>query len=123
MAAVAGVISNGFSSSNTSPALQPARNWFRSPQTATISVSQQHLSGRGAVHFRKVVEAQLASSSTLILDLSHLQTLNSEAIGTLIKCWGAAQNSGTSLILYGVSKSLRSMLQLVRLDEMFPLAA
>lgn len=102
---------------------QPVRTWFHAPQTATMTVSQQHLTGRQSVHFRKVVEAQLTSCGALVLDCSRLQTLDSAAISTLIQCWQAAQKTGRSISLSGVSKQLLGILQLVRLDELFPVAA
>ena len=73
---------------------------------------------------RQRVRAQLEQGrSTVVVDLSRTQYVDSAGLGTLVLLNKEARAVGGCLVLAGLSDHVRDLLRLVRLDEVFTIAA
>lgn len=67
-----------------------------------------------------------AHGSSVILDLTEVTHIDSAAIGSIVRCFTRAKNSGGNLYLAGCAGMIEASIKLTRLDkvlEMFPTAA
>lgn len=58
----------------------------------------------------------------IVIDLRHVQFVDSSGLGALVSIFKALGGSG-EVVLCGVAGSVRSMLQLTRMDRIFPIEA
>jgi anti-sigma B factor antagonist len=73
---------------------------------------------------RQRVRAQLEQGrSTVVVDLSRTEYVDSAGLGTLVLLNKEARAAGACLVLAGLSDHVRDLLRLVRLDEVFTIAA
>ena len=73
---------------------------------------------------RRRVRAQLEQGrSTVVVDLSNTEYVDSAGLGTLVLLNKEARALGGSLVLAGLSEHVRDLLRLVRLDEVFTIAS
>ncbi len=73
---------------------------------------------------RQRVRAQLEQGRpTVVIDLSRTQYVDSAGLGTLVLLNKEARAAGGCLVLAGLSDHVRDLLRLVRLDEVFTIAA
>ena len=73
---------------------------------------------------RQRVRAQLEQGrSTVVVDLSRTEYVDSAGLGTLVLLNKEARAVGGCLVLAGLSDHVRDLLRLVRLDEVFTIAA
>ena len=57
----------------------------------------------------------------IVLDLSHVQTMNSSGLGMLIAALTAVRNAGGDLLLAAASKKIESLLVITKLATVFEL--
>lgn len=73
---------------------------------------------------RQRVRAQLEQGhATVVVDLSRTEYVDSAGLGTLVLLNKEARALGGCLVLAGLSDHVRDLLRLVRLDEVFTIAA
>jgi anti-sigma B factor antagonist len=73
---------------------------------------------------RQRVRSQLEQGrATVIVDLSRTEYVDSAGLGTLVLLNKEARAAGGCLVLAGLSDHVRDLLRLVRLDEVFTIAA
>jgi anti-sigma B factor antagonist len=73
---------------------------------------------------RQRVRAQLDQGrSTVVVDLSRTEYVDSAGLGTLVLLNKEARAAGGCLVLAGLSDHVRDLLRLVRLDEVFTIVA
>lgn len=73
---------------------------------------------------RQRVRAQLQQGrATVVVDLSRTEYVDSAGLGTLVLLNKEARAAGGCLVLAGLSDHVRDLLRLVRLDEVFTMAA
>ncbi len=73
---------------------------------------------------RQRVRAQLEQGrSTVVVDMSRTEYVDSAGLGTLVLLNKEARAAGGCLVLAGLSDHVRDLLRLVRLDEVFTIAA
>ena len=73
---------------------------------------------------RQNVRAQLERGrATVVVDLSQTEYVDSAGLGTLVLLNKEARAAGGCLVLAGLSDHVRDLLRLVRLDEVFTIAA
>src|SRR3712207_5241166 len=73
---------------------------------------------------RERVRAQIEQGrSPVVVDLSRTQYVDSAGLGTLVLLSKEARAAGGCLVLAGLSDHVRDLLRLVRLDEVFTIAA
>jgi anti-sigma B factor antagonist len=72
---------------------------------------------------RQRVRAQLEQGrSTVVVDLSNTEYVDSAGLGTLVLLNREARAAGGCLVLAGLSDHVRDLLRLLRLDEVFTIA-
>lgn len=73
---------------------------------------------------RQRVRAQLEQGRpTVVVDLSRTEYVDSAGLGTLVLLNKEARAIGSCLVLAGLTDHVRDLLRLVRLDEVFTIAA
>ncbi len=73
---------------------------------------------------RQRVRAQIEQGRpTVVIDLSRTEYVDSAGLGTLVLLNKEARAAGGCLVLAGLSDHVRDLLRLVRLDEVFTIAA
>jgi anti-sigma B factor antagonist len=73
---------------------------------------------------RQRVRAELEQGrATVVVDLSRTEYVDSAGLGTLVLLNKEARAAGGCLVLAGLSDHVRDLLRLVRLDEVFTIAA
>jgi anti-sigma B factor antagonist len=71
---------------------------------------------------RRVREQLEQGRSTVVVDLSRTEYVDSAGLGTLVLLNREARALGSSLVLAGLSDHVRDLLRLLRLDEIFTIA-
>jgi anti-sigma B factor antagonist len=83
----------------------------------------QVLSVRGAITystspaFQDAISA--AAASRLIVDLSEVSSIDSMAIGALVRAYVSCQKSGRKLLLVGLNHRVRNILHITGVDPLF----
>src|SRR3982750_2459064 len=73
---------------------------------------------------RQRVRAELEQGrTTVVVDLSRTEYVDSAGLGTLVLLNKEARAAGGCLVLAGLSDHVRDLLRLVRLDEVFVIVA
>jgi anti-sigma B factor antagonist len=73
---------------------------------------------------RQRVRSQLEQRrATVVVDLSRTEYVDSAGLGTLVLLNKEARAAGSCLVLAGLTEHVRDLLRLVRLDEVFTIAA
>jgi anti-sigma B factor antagonist len=67
---------------------------------------------------RETMQA-LPPSSSVVLDLSHVKTIDAHGLGVMLQLREQAEATGASFELMNVSESLRELFRITRLDAVF----
>jgi anti-anti-sigma factor len=76
--------------------------------------------GRAATAFRVVASRALAECQVLALDLAGIQQMDAHGIGVLAHLYASSRDSGSALLLAGVSHRVQRLLRLTGLDTVIP---
>lgn len=91
------------------------------------SSNVQILNVKGAITHASSVAFQDAvaavTSPRLILDLSEVPSLDSMAVGALVRVFVSCQKSGRKLAFVGMNHRVRNVLQIVGVDPLFEIYA
>ncbi len=87
------------------------------------SVPIEELEASNAAEFKQDIALLLDSTSRLALDLGNLQFVDSSGLGAFISCLRKLNAKGGDLKLYNMSKQVRSVFELVRMDRVFDIFA
>jgi anti-anti-sigma factor len=63
------------------------------------------------------------SSFNLILDFDHVLNIDSSAVGWLISCQKESRRSNGRLVIHSVQRSVRQILDILRIDKLIPIVA
>lgn len=77
------------------------------------------LDGNNSPDFRKVIRPVLEESATVVLDMQNLQFVDSSGLGALLSCMRFKQDHGGQLLISGLSKPVRTLFELMRLNRVF----
>lgn len=89
--------------------------------TRIITVCQSRMDASVAPEFRKQVTAlSQAPGIEIILDMQHVTFIDSSALGVLVACYKTVISSNGSFALCGVTGTVQELLELTRLDGVFP---
>ncbi len=72
---------------------------------------------------RKQILAVLSKGRDLLVDLSEVSYIDSSGVASLVEGYQTAKKAGQKFGLVGVSDAAMSVLQLARLDKVFPIHA
>lgn len=70
---------------------------------------------------REPILACLKKKQNVLVDLSAVTYIDSSGVASLVEGYQEAKNSGVKFGLVGVSKAALQVLQLARLDKVFPI--
>lgn len=70
---------------------------------------------------RKTILDNIQKSDKLLVDLSSVEYIDSSGIASLVEGYQVSRNLGVDFALVGVSEAAMSVLQLARLDQVFPI--
>ena|ERR1700752_2992019 len=84
---------------------------------AVVSLQGRIVNGE-TTSLREVVGSQLNSSS-VVLDLARVTTIDASGLGLMLSLRRQAESNGTGLKLMNVSKFVRQVFEITRLDTVF----
>jgi anti-sigma B factor antagonist len=91
-----------------------------SPATsAVVAFPVDHLDAGNAKEFRAAIETVVAAHATLALDMSRLTFVDSSGLGALLSCHRAMKGKKGQLLLFGLNRPVRALLELSRMDRVF----
>ena len=71
-------------------------------------------------HLRQVIKKTIESmTQKIVVDLSHVQYMDSSGVATLIEGLQLARTSGRELVLCSLTQSVEAVIQLSKLDQIF----
>ncbi|MCP4186216.1 MAG: STAS domain-containing protein [Gammaproteobacteria bacterium] len=70
---------------------------------------------------RKLMLDCLRKKPQLLIDLSQVSYIDSSGVASLVEGYQLSKSQGSEFALIGVSEAARSVLQLARLDKVFPI--
>lgn len=79
----------------------------------------EYLDARNAKEFKREIEPVLEANTKVVFDLSQLRFVDSSGLGAILSCLRQLNNSGGDLKLCGMSKSVRTLFELVRMHRIF----
>lgn len=79
-----------------------------------LTLTDGHTKLRDAIHVSAGYGAK-----RFVLDLSHVEVIDSYGIGELVRCSSAVRQAGGDIKLAGVTEKVREMLEISRLNTFF----
>ncbi len=86
---------------------------------AVAVVPVEELDAGNSGEFKRDIAPVLESNAKLVFDLSGLHFLDSSGLGAFLSCLRKLNSSGGDLKLCGMSKNVRMIFELVRLNRIF----
>lgn len=86
---------------------------------AVAVVPVEELDAGNAEEFKRDVAPLLAANANVALDLTRLRFVDSSGLGAFISCLRKLNAKGGDLKLYGMSKQVRAVFELVRMHRVF----
>ena len=87
------------------------------------AVPVDELDASNAAEFKRDVAPLLEANTRLVLDLSRLRFVDSSGLGAFISCLRKLNAKGGDLKLYGMSKQVRAVFELVRMHRVFDIVS
>src|SRR5947199_411063 len=82
-----------------------------------IAVQEEQLDAGNADEFRRAVAPALKDCRNLVLDLEHVQFIDSRGCGAILSCLKHVSKANGDLKLCGVTEPVRMVFELIRMDE------
>lgn len=95
----------------------------RSGDVVVAAVPMDELDAGNSAEFKREIAPVLDSTTKLALDLSRLRFVDSSGLGAFISCLRKLNAKGGDLKLFGMSKQVRAVFELVRMDRIFDIVA
>jgi anti-sigma B factor antagonist len=90
-----------------------------SPKSTLISFSNESLDAGNAKAFRDEIAPVLETADTLFLDMSRLSFVDSSGLGSLLSCLRTMNAKEGSMRLFGITKPVMALFELVRMHRLF----
>ena len=84
-----------------------------------VTVPGQHLDVGNSKSFRKALQPVLEENTTVLLDLSEVDFIDSSGLGSLLSCLRTMNAKDGDLRLFGMRKPVQAMFELVRMHRLF----
>lgn len=68
---------------------------------------------------KEVIAEQIGSSNRVVLDLSHLNFVDSSGLGVMLSCLRSVRERGGDLRLCSMTPTVRSLFELMRMHRVF----
>ena len=92
-----------------------------SATAATVSFPVQNLDASNVKAFRDAIQTITGSHDIVLLDMSALNFVDSSGLGALLSCLRAMNGKNGQLRLYGMTKPVKALFELVRMHRIFPI--
>jgi anti-sigma B factor antagonist len=84
-----------------------------------IVVEYKSLDASKVEDFIKLVSEEISKSKKNLIDLSKVDFVDSAGLGSLLSCLKKAKSAGGELKVFGLTKSVRSLFELMRMQKIF----
>ena len=88
-----------------------------------IRIPGPSLDAHSSPEFKEDIATLLDSSKQVVLDLSHVDFLDSSGLGAILTCLRRITGNGGKLALFGLQKQVRMLFELVRVHTIFKICA
>ncbi len=91
----------------------------KSGDIAIITLPGDKLDAANVAEFKRDITSILQAHSKVVFDMSQLKFIDSSGLGAILSCLRQLNAGGGDLKLYGLSKSVRALFELVRMHRIF----
>ena len=84
-----------------------------------VVVPMEELDAGNSAEFKRDVAPVLEATTKLVFDLSRLRFVDSSGLGAFISCLRKLNAKGGDLKLFGLSRQVRAVFELVRMHRIF----
>jgi anti-sigma B factor antagonist len=84
-----------------------------------VTVPGEHLDVGNSKSFREALQPVLEENTTVLLDLSEVNFIDSSGLGSLLSCLRTMNAKDGDLRLFGMRKPVQAMFELVRMHRLF----
>ncbi|MGE0827380.1 MAG: STAS domain-containing protein [Candidatus Binatia bacterium] len=84
-----------------------------------VMLTGEQLDASTATEFKRDIAPVLEHYSQVVFDLSQLGFVDSSGLGALLACLHQLHAKGGDLKLYGISKPVRTLFEIVRMHRLF----
>ncbi len=95
----------------------------RMGDVVTAIVPMEELDASNSAEFKRDIAPVLSATTKLALDLSRVRFVDSSGLGAFISCLRILNEKGGDLKLYGMSKQVRAVFELVRMHRILDFCA
>jgi anti-sigma B factor antagonist len=86
---------------------------------AVVQIDVDELDASNAAELKRDIGPVLEANKKVALDLSRLRFVDSSGLGALLSCLRTLSGQGGDLRLFGLSKQVRALFELVRMHRIF----
>ncbi|HVZ31228.1 MAG TPA: STAS domain-containing protein [Polyangiaceae bacterium] len=90
---------------------------------AVVELPLEELDASNAPDFKRDIAPALEENDKLVFGLTRLRFLDSSGLGAFLSCLRKLNAKGGDLKLYGMSKQVRAVFELVRMHRIFDICA
>lgn len=84
-----------------------------------IVVEYKSLDASKVEDFIRLVSEEISKNKKNLIDLSKVDFVDSAGLGSLLSCLKKAKSAGGELKIFGLTKSVRSLFELMRMQKIF----
>jgi anti-sigma B factor antagonist len=89
------------------------------PGTAIVAFPVDNLDAGNVKDFRAAIQAVADTHDTIVLDMRRLTFVDSSGLGALLSCLRTLKGKRGQLLLFGMTKPVRALFELVRMHRIF----
>ena len=87
--------------------------------TAVVSFPVSNLDAGNVKDFRAAIQTVADTHDTVVLDMQRLTFVDSSGLGALLSCLRTMKGKKGQLLLFGMTKPVRALFELVRMHRIF----
>jgi anti-sigma B factor antagonist len=91
----------------------------QSDDITIITPLGEHLDASNAEGFKRDIAPLLEGNARVLLDMSHIDFMDSAGLGALLSCLRRINGAGGDLKLFEMSKAVRAVVQITRMHRIF----
>ena len=84
-----------------------------------VAIDGEHLDAGNAAAFKALIKPCLDQNALVVVDMSRLRFVDSSGLGAMLSCLRHMNNKQGQLMLFALSKPVRSLFELVRMHRIF----
>lgn len=88
-------------------------------QCVLAQIASSNLDAGNVKAFKDQIASTLSASSSVLIDMEQLNFIDSSGLGALLSCLRTMNNKNGQLKLFGMSKPVRALFELVRMHRIF----